>query len=68
MKWGVAVVKAIWALFVDDASFVAIAIAWLALVDLLAASGLHSRWDGVLLFCGLGVILVHGALRKTRSR
>lgn len=68
MKWGVAVVKAIWALFVDDAVFVAVAIVWLALMVLLATTGLHSRWDGALLFCGLALILVHGALRKTRSR
>jgi hypothetical protein len=68
MRWGVAVVKAIWALFVDDAAFVAMAIVWLALMVLLATTGLHSRWDGVLLFCGLGMILVYGALRRTRSR
>ena len=40
MKWGVAVGKAIWALFVDDASFVALAIAWLALMKLLVRVGL----------------------------
>lgn len=68
MKWGVAVVKAIWALFVDDAAFVVIAIAWLGLMYLLATTGFHSRWDGALLFCGLGMILVHGALRRTRNR
>ena len=67
MRWAVAVVKAIWALFVDDAAFVAVTIAWLALMVLLATTGLHSRWDGALLFCGLGIILVHGALRRTRS-
>jgi hypothetical protein len=68
MKWGVAVVKAIWALFVDDAAFVVMAIAWLGLMYLLATAGLHSRWDGALLFFGLGMILAHGALRRTRSR
>jgi hypothetical protein len=67
MKWGVAVAKAIWALFVDDAAFVVMAIVWLGLMVLLATTGFHSRWDGVLLFCGLGIVLVHGALRRTRS-
>ena len=68
MNWGIAIAKAIWALFVDDAVFVAMAVGWLALVYLLATIGFHSRWDGAMLFCGLGLILLHGALRRTRSR
>ncbi len=68
MNWGIAIAKAIWALFVDDAAFVAMTVAWLALMYLLAATGFHSRWDGAMLFCGLGLILLHGALRRTRIR
>jgi hypothetical protein len=68
MSWVNATLKAIWALFVDDAAFAALVVGWLALTGLFARVGLNSSLDGALLFCGLGLILVHGAMRKTRSR
>jgi len=68
MSWANATLKVIWALFVDDAAFAALLVGWLALTGWFAAIGLNSSLDGALLFCGLGLILVHGALRRTRSR
>lgn len=68
MNWANATLKVIWALFVDDAAFAALVVGWLALTGLFARVGLNSSLDGALLFCGLGLILVHGALRKARSR
>ena len=68
MKQVVAVLISIWSLFVDDAVFAAFVVAWLALVYLLALTGVDSAWPGALLFGGLGLILMHGAWRKTRSR
>lgn len=68
MNWANATLKVIWALFVDDAAFAASVAGWLALVGLFAMIGLNSSLDGALLFGGLGLILVHGALRRTRSR
>jgi hypothetical protein len=63
----VAVLASIWSLFVDDALFAALIVAWLAAIYLLALTGVDSAWHGVLLFGGLGLILMHGAWRKTRS-
>ena len=67
MNWASATIKVIWALFVDDAAFAALVVGWLALTGLFARVGLNSSLGGALLFGGLGLILVHGALRRTRS-
>jgi hypothetical protein len=68
MSWANATLRVIWALFVDDAAFAALVVGWLALAALFATIGFNSSLNGVLLFCGLGLILVHGSLRRTRSR
>jgi len=68
MRPVVTVLAAIWSLFVDDALFAALMLTWLALIYLLALTGVDSVWRGALLFAGLGLILVHGGSRKTRSR
>jgi hypothetical protein len=68
MKQVAAVLASIWSLFVDDALFATLMAGWLALIYLLALAGLDSGWRGALLFGGLGLILIHGAWRKTRSR
>jgi hypothetical protein len=68
MKPVSAVLASIWSLFVDDALSAALIVAWLALIYLLALTGVEPGWRGALLFGGLGLILLHGAWRKTRSR
>jgi hypothetical protein len=68
MKQVAAILTSIWSLFVDDALFAALIVAWMTLTYLLALSGFESVWRGALLLGGLGLILMHGAWRKTRSR
>ncbi len=68
MSWADAVVKTIWDLFVDDAAFAAAVVAWLALMRALPAIGFNPGWACWLLFCGLGLILALGALRRARAR
>jgi hypothetical protein len=67
MRQVAAVIASIWSLFVDDGLFAALILAWLALSYMLSLAGFESGWRGVLLFGGLGLILMHGARRKTRS-
>jgi hypothetical protein len=68
MRWLRAVIGEIFGLFVDEGGFALaivawIAVAWLALPRLDAAS----KWNGVILFVGLAVILVGSVLRRTRK-
>jgi len=68
MRWLRAIIGEIFALFVDQGGFALaivawIAVAWLALPRLDAAS----KWNGVILFVGLAVILVESVLRRTRK-
>ncbi len=68
MKWLKTVAKEVFGLFIDDSSF-ALAILFLIGVVWLADSRVMflKEWGGVILFLGLGVILVEGCLRKARS-
>jgi len=68
MQWIKTIFGELYAVFVDDASF-AIAIAlWAVLLWFLVPHlGLPGRWNGALLFSGLCVILVEGALRRARK-
>ena len=68
MKQVAAILISIWSLFVDDALFAALIVAWLVLVYWLALTGADSIWRGALLFGGLGLVLIHGAWRKIRIR
>lgn len=68
MKRLAAMLTTIWSLFVDDVLFAALIVGCLALIHLLALAGFELAWRGVLLFGGLGLILMHGAWRKTHSR
>jgi hypothetical protein len=67
MKQVAAVLALIWSLFVDDGLFAALMLGWLALIYLLALTDCESDWRGALFFGGLGLILMHGAWRKSRS-
>ncbi|HTI03158.1 MAG TPA: hypothetical protein VL752_19595 [Acidisoma sp.] len=58
-----------WALFVDDGVFAGAILAWLVLGLIgLPRAGLPPWLPGPLLFAGLAVILVAGALRACRKR
>jgi hypothetical protein len=67
MNWANNVLKAIWDLFVDDAALAAQAVAWLALVRMLAALGFNPIWNCGLLFLGLSLILMRCTSRWTKS-
>lgn len=52
-------------LFVDDAGFAAAIVGWIILTWLLSADVLPpSPWLAILLFAGLGAILLESALRR----
>ena len=56
-------------LFVDDGSFAAAILAWLAFCWLvLPRLGLAPAWQPAILFVGLALILVESALRRARQR
>ena len=53
------------ALFVDDVGFAAAIVGWITLAWLLSAFVLPpSPWVAILLFAGLGAILLESALRR----
>lgn len=60
-----AVVRELVGLIVDDVGFAAAAVGWIALVWALATFVLPpTPWLGVLLFGGLGLILVESVFRR----
>lgn len=64
-----ALLRVLWAFFVDDGPLAAGALAWLALTWLLVARLRPLRpWSALLLFAGLGGILIQSALRTARRR
>lgn len=67
MRALVATVKEIAGLFVDDGSLALAVLVWLALCALLARLA-PARWDGVILFLGLAVLLLENARRRARAR
>ncbi|WP_419758945.1 hypothetical protein [Acidisoma sp.] len=59
----------LWGLFVDDGVFAGAIVVWLAVAwRVLPHLGLPDWMPALLLFAGLGAILVSGALRETRKR
>jgi hypothetical protein len=59
----------LWGLFVDDGVFAGAIVVWLVLVGLvLPRLDLPGWLPAILLFAGLAVILVLGALRAARQR
>jgi hypothetical protein len=63
--------KAIWSellgLFVDDGSFAIAILVWLGMSWLLSTYLLRqSEWGGVVLFAGLGLILLESTTRRSR--
>lgn len=68
MQWFKVIFREIFGLFVDDGSFAIAIIVWLGIVWLLLLPrlGVFSPWNGLILFAGLGCILVENTLRRAR--
>jgi hypothetical protein len=64
------IVQKILGLFVEDGSLAAVILVWIAGWGVLRRSTLvfPARWDGVVFFFGLALILVENVLRATRRR
>jgi len=68
MQWFRTIFHEIFGLFVEDGSFAIAIVVWLAIVWLLLPRlALCSRWNGLILFAGLGCILVESTLRCARK-
>jgi hypothetical protein len=69
MRWFRTIFREIFGLFVDDGSFAITILVWLGVTRLLLPRlGVFSRWSGLILFAGLGLVLVESAMRYARSR
>ncbi len=69
MRWIRTIVHEIFGLFVDDGSFAAMILAWVALlVVFFTRIGWLLQWRGLVLFCGLAAILVGSCLRYARRK
>lgn len=63
------IAREVFGLFVDDGSFAFLILVWLGLTGwLLPHLGWLPRWQGVVLFAGLAVILMESAVRYTRRK
>ncbi len=67
MQWFRTIFREIFGLFVDDGSFAIAILVWLGVLWLLLPRlGVFSRWNGLILFAGLGLILVESTMRYIR--
>lgn len=67
MQWIKTICAELFGLFVDDGSFAIAIIVWLGASWLLSLRLLHGGWSGVVLFVGLGAILLWSAMRRARQ-
>ncbi len=72
MKWPRTVLREIFGLFVDDGSFALGILVWLIIAGWVIRHFSYAvRWNGVILFGGLALLLVGSAIRfamRTRAR
>ena len=69
MRWLKSIAREIYGLFVDDGSFAAAIMVWLAFcVVALPRVTAGTWWAGPVLFAGLAVILIESVLRLVRQR
>ena len=68
MRWMGTVLREVFGLFVDDGSFALAIAVWLGIAwAVFPRIGLAHPWGGVLLFAGLGTILLESAVRFSRK-
>lgn len=67
MKWLRSIAREVWGLFVDDGSFAAAIVVWLALA-VLVLPRVAAAWAGPVWFVGLAAILTESVLRAGRRR
>ena len=68
MGWLRAVARELWGLFVDDGSFAASILVWVAIALVRARVAAGAWWVGVALFVGLAAVMVESAVRFARRR
>jgi hypothetical protein len=69
MRWINSVAREVWGLFVDDGSFAAAIVVWLAVVLLaMRRVAWGAQFGGVVLFVGLAAVLIENVLRYARRR
>lgn len=69
MSWLRTIIREVFGLFVDDLSFAAAILIWLAIVAFaLPHVGVPSVYTGIVLFAGLAVILIESTLRYARRK
>ena len=69
VRWLKSIVREILGLFVDDESFAAAILVWVAVAGLgLPRFASAAHWTGPLLFTGLALILIESVLRFARLR
>lgn len=62
MQWIRSIVREVFGLFVDDGSFAIAVLVWIGLVWVLQRTMHMVRMGGIILFAGLGVILIQSVL------
>jgi hypothetical protein len=67
MQWLKTVSRELFSLFVDDGSFAIAIVVWLGVSWFVSAHLLHAGWSGVVLFVGLGLILLESTTRRSRQ-
>jgi hypothetical protein len=68
MRWLTGISREIWGLFVEDCSFAAAILIWLAVVLLgIPRVAWGIRYGGITLFAGLALLLVENILRQARK-
>ena len=69
MNWLRTILREIFGLFVDDGTFALIILAWLTVMTVIFPHmGWLPHWRGLILFCGLALILVVSAVRYARKK
>ena len=68
MAWLREIFRELFGLFVDDGSFAIAILAWIGLLWLLLPRlNISAGWNGIILFAGLGLILIESVLRRARK-
>ena len=66
MNWLRNVFVELWGLFVEDGSFAAAILLWIAIAVFLLPTVLPGNWTGPVTFFGLAAILVENVIRSAR--